>query len=186
MAIGTTLGILLRRLTENEERRFWTGQACAIAATVVAVYLAAYVGYDRALEYDQLVKDQSTHYLLSSMQAEVLDNLAAIDDIATRIETVSLPEQLGEEELEGYVWGLMAEQSETSRIPSAILTGTRRLYRDIRGFLDGLKTRQLAPLYVKNSLEETVKKYREETVPKTEAELARLKERLEDGGLPTE
>ncbi|MBN2427205.1 MAG: hypothetical protein JXK94_02590 [Deltaproteobacteria bacterium] len=50
----------MRRLGDTEGRCFWTGQLLSLVATVVAVYLAATLGYDKAVQYDQLIKDQNS------------------------------------------------------------------------------------------------------------------------------
>lgn len=183
MEIFGSLGQIARKLGNTEGRRFWTGQILSLVATVVAVYLAASVGYDKAMQYDQLLKDQDRYYLMQSMYDETKDNLFRITEIADKIGKVSNPEILGNTHIEDYVWNLMAELSETARIPSPILTGTRRFYRESSGLLESLKAYIPNPAFVKRRLEEVAARFRDETSPKIEKELARLRHKLEKNGL---
>ena len=69
----------IRRLgNTGDGSRFWIGQIMVIVSTVLGVYLAAYAGFERALEFDVLVNKRSAYHLITSLEAELKDNIKLI------------------------------------------------------------------------------------------------------------
>lgn len=171
-------------LVSTEERRFWVGQLLSGALTVVAIYLAAYVGYARAMQYDHLVDSRDRYHLMLSMSDELEDNLQTLEHTGEQIGKVSVPATLGQLELEQFVWELMRGSDQTARFPRDILTGTRRFYADVAALLHQLATHRARPEFVKTQLEEQTEAFRTDIQPKIDMELKRLADEVAAGGLP--
>src|SRR5215475_9152422 len=58
--------------------QFFLGQIFTILATILGVYLAGYVGFQRTLEYDRFVKAQARSDLLTATQEELKQNIASL------------------------------------------------------------------------------------------------------------
>ncbi len=58
--------------------QFIIGQIFTIIATVLGVYLAGYVGFQRTLEYDRLNDAQRRTNLMQALHAELSDNTARL------------------------------------------------------------------------------------------------------------
>src|SRR5215469_4020260 len=64
---------------------FLVGQIFAILATVVGVYLAGYVGFQRNLEYDRYQKAQQKSDLLTATEEELKQNVARLRKFNDRL-----------------------------------------------------------------------------------------------------
>jgi hypothetical protein len=58
--------------------QFLAAQFFIILATILGVYLAGYVGFQRTLEYDRFVKAQQRSDLLVAMHEELKQNVARL------------------------------------------------------------------------------------------------------------
>jgi len=59
---------------------YWVGHAVVIIATVVGVFLAASVGFKKAVDLELLTADRGTYYVAESLLAETQGNLAHFDE----------------------------------------------------------------------------------------------------------
>jgi len=58
---------------ENSKRaEFWMSHLLIIIGTILGVYLAASVGFEKAIEYELVKSDKDSYYLRSAMQQEQL------------------------------------------------------------------------------------------------------------------
>lgn len=65
---------------------YWIGHSFTVLATIVGVYLAASVGFKKAVELELLRADRGTYYLAQSLLGETQANLANFDGYIEKTE----------------------------------------------------------------------------------------------------
>jgi len=108
--------------------QFIVAQLFTIAATVLGVYLAGYVGFQRTLEYDRYVKAQQQSDLLNAVYSELKDNANRVRDFANRIDPTGA-ESVGEwPRLRLFVWRAAGQTTSAFDIPPEALAGMQEFY----------------------------------------------------------
>ncbi len=116
---------------------FLIAQLLTVASTIVGVYLAGFVGFQRTLEYDRLQKARAELQLLRGLHAEGTDNAsrlrAFIDD---RMVTSGAQPIYGDwPRLRLYLWRAAGQNPALFEAPSAALSGMQGAYADIEAIL---------------------------------------------------
>ncbi len=63
-------------MSENlKDVTYWVGHAFTVIATIIGVYLAATVGFSKALELEIIRADRGTYYLSESLYSELTYNI---------------------------------------------------------------------------------------------------------------
>jgi hypothetical protein len=111
--------------------QFVAAQVFTILATVLGVYLAGYIGFQRTLEYDRFVKAQQRSDLLTATQAELKQNIVRLQKFNER-----LPAEVGTgvyewPHLRLFVWQAAGRSSSAFDVPPQILTDLQALYEDL-------------------------------------------------------
>jgi hypothetical protein len=111
--------------------QFIAAQFFTILATILGVYLAGYVGFQRTLEYDRFVKAQQRSDLLTATQAELKQNILRLQKF-----TEGLPADVGTNVYEWprlrlFVWQAAGRSSSAFDVPPQILTDLQALYEDL-------------------------------------------------------
>jgi hypothetical protein len=117
---------------------FLAAQFFTILATVVGVYLAGYVGFQRNLEYDRYQKAQQLSDLLTATEVELKQNVARLRkfndrlpaDVGTGVQASEWPR------LRLFVWQATGRSSSTFDMPPQILTDLQALYGDLDEMLN--------------------------------------------------
>jgi hypothetical protein len=117
---------------------FLAAQFFTILATVVGVYLAGYVGFQRNLEYDRYQKAQQLSDLLTATEVELKQNVARLRkfndrlpaDVGTGVQATEWPR------LRLFVWQATGRSSSTFDMPPQILTDLQSLYGDLDEMLN--------------------------------------------------
>lgn len=121
--------------------QFLAGQFFTIFATVLGVYLAGYVGFQRTLEYDALVKARQQANLLASMQAELQDNTKRLRAFVPLMEKTQEGHGIYQDwpRLHQFVWNSSAQNPVLYDLPPGIITGMQSFYENI-GLMLGNET----------------------------------------------
>jgi hypothetical protein len=171
----------IRRLANpGAGSRFWIGQVMVIASTILGVYLAAYAGFERALEFDVLVNKRSAYHLITAMEAELKDNIEVNNKL---IKTVSKGQYdrtyfVRRAPMGHFVWDAMLETDKTFQVPAEIITGVRRYYQTINILREELASSKIQSKYFIQRVKEEHKKLEENVLPGIEAEKKLLVEML--------
>jgi hypothetical protein len=140
--------------------QFFAGQIFTILATILGVYLAGYVSFQRTLEYDRYQKAQQRADLLTATQAELKQNIARLQKFNER-----LPADVGTAVYEWphlrlFVWQAAGRSSSAFDVPPEILTDLQSLYEDLGEMLTNNDAREnFRHLTTSNVFERT--KYKE-------------------------
>lgn len=123
--------------------QFLAAQFFTIAATVLGVYLAGYVGFQRTLEYDRFVKAQQQTDLLNAIHAELRDNTARLEAFVNKIDP-SGAERLTEDwpRLRLFVWNAAGQTQSAFDIPPAALSGMQAFYGEVGDTLGNPRARE--------------------------------------------
>ncbi len=172
---------------ENSKRaEFWMSHLLVILGTVLGVYLAASIGFDKAIEYELVKSDKDSYYLRSAMQQELEDNLDNIDLWATDFLSGNARNYIGKPEqyqLEDFVWKTMQESAGTFEIPNNILTGIRRYYAHSRSNLEKMTRKNYAAHDDVNAMQVESENVRSELLPLIENDIEKLKLKVEKYGI---
>ena len=137
-----TRGMFIRMrgvLKTNDDGKFWIAQIFMLISTVVGVYLAASIGFDRALTFDQLVKKRAAYHMLITLEDEIDKNHQILYNFAEWSESVHImqAQRIDDEEIQNYyrskhdIWEAMQESSEMFLISPKVLIAVRE-YNDRR------------------------------------------------------
>ena len=124
--------------------QFLAAQFFTIIATILGVYLAGYVGFQRTLEYDRYVKAQQKSDLLTATREELKNNIARMQKFNER-----LPAEVGTglsntewPRLRMFVWQAVGRSSSAFDMPPQILTDMQAFYEDMGDMLNDAEARQ--------------------------------------------
>jgi hypothetical protein len=112
--------------------QFLLGQVFTILATVVGVYLAGYVGFQRTLEYDRFTEAQRQANLIQALRAELNDNTARLREFVPLMEKTQEGQPIYRDwpRLRLFVWGASSQNSALFDAPPAIVTDMQAFYED--------------------------------------------------------
>src|SRR5262249_46763861 len=123
--------------------QFFVAQIFTILATILGVYLAGYVSFQRTLEYDRYQKAQQRSDLLTATQEELKQNIARLQKFNER-----LPADVGTgvtewPHLRLFLWQAAGRSSSAFDVPPQILTDLQSLYEDLGDMLTNAEARQI-------------------------------------------
>ena len=124
--------------------QFLAAQFFTILATILGVYLAGYVGFQRTLEYDRFVKAQQRSDLLAAMHEELKQNVARLRKFNER-----LPADVGNNvhdadwpHLRLFVWQAAGRSISALDIPPQIMIDVQSLYDEVNDMLNDPEARR--------------------------------------------
>ncbi|MGB0087577.1 MAG: hypothetical protein WBP94_19645 [Rhodomicrobiaceae bacterium] len=123
--------------------QFILAQLFTILATILGVYLAGYVGFQRTLEYDRLSKAEQQANLLEAMHAELQHNLTRLREFVPALEKTQEGEPVYREwpRLHLFIWQASAQNSALFDAPPQTLADMQAFYEDIGGMLNDTSIR---------------------------------------------
>jgi hypothetical protein len=123
--------------------QFLAAQFFTILATILGVYLAGYVGFQRTLEYDRFVKAQQRSDLLTALHEELKQNVERLRKFNER-----LPAEVGTgvlstewPHLRLFVWQAAGRSTSALDVPQIIID-MQSVYDDVNDMLNDAGTRQ--------------------------------------------
>jgi hypothetical protein len=125
--------------------QFVLAQFFTILATILGVYLAGYVGFQRTLEYDRFVKAQQRSDLLTAAQEELKQNVARLRKFNERL-PAEVGNPVGETEwphLRLFVWNAAGRSSSAFDLPPEILTNFQAIYDDLGEMLNSAEAHSI-------------------------------------------
>ncbi|WP_215397502.1 hypothetical protein [Rheinheimera oceanensis] len=158
---------------------FWVSQISMIIATVMGVYLAAQQGLQQAVLFEQIQSDKNNYYLRQSLQHELSDNLVLIEKYTEQIKDISVHAvKRYSLVLDTFVWESMKFSPATLETPSALLSESRKFYREVNDIHGKIQTSFYSAHYGTKLLLEQVEHMRTSVLPMFEADTNQLKQAL--------
>ncbi len=131
-------------LTKIGGPQFLAAQVFTICATILGVYLAGYVGFQRTLEYDRYTKAQQRSDLVVSIREELKQNIARLHKFDQRL-PADVGTGLGNNDwprLRLFVWQAAGRSSSTFDLPPQVLADMQTFYEDMGDMLNDTEARQ--------------------------------------------
>ena len=124
--------------------QFIIGQIFTIIATVLGVYLAGYVGFQRTLEYDRLNEAQRRANLLQALHAELSDNTGRLRGFVPLMQKAQEGEPIYRDwpRLRLYVWGASSQNSALFDAPPRLITDMQAFYEDAADLMSSTSARE--------------------------------------------
>jgi hypothetical protein len=174
-------------VSTSKNREFWFSHAIILAATIIAVYLAASAGLKSAVQFELIKSDRDSYYMRSALLEELKDNLDNIESWGKEYRSGKAGEFIGKPDdfkLDTYVWTSMKESPSTFEIPSEILTNIRRYYRNTDIALAKMTSKKSSSSTVVDTMLEQSKDIRANTLELLEANIKSLKTKLQKLDVP--
>jgi hypothetical protein len=124
--------------------QFIVGQIFTILATVLGVYLAGYVGFQRTLEYDRLTEAQRQANLIQALHVELKDNAARLRAFVPLMEKTQDGEGIYRDwpRLRLFVWSASAQNSALFDAPPNVITDIQAFYQETADLLNDAAARE--------------------------------------------
>jgi hypothetical protein len=124
--------------------QFLAAQFFTIFATVLGVYLAGYVGFQRTLEYDALIRTRQQANLLTSLHAELKDNTQRMREFVPLLQKTQEGEGVYQDwpRLYQFIWNASPENEVLFDVPPGILSGMQSFYENASVMLNDQTARQ--------------------------------------------
>jgi hypothetical protein len=124
--------------------QFVVAQIFTLLATVLGVYLAGYVGYQRTLQYDQFVKAQQRADLLQALHAELKHNTGRLRDFVGQMQKTEEGIGISREwpRLRLYVWRAAGQTETVFDAPPQTLADMQAFYEDAGELLSDAEARK--------------------------------------------
>jgi hypothetical protein len=145
------------------DSRFLAGQILTILGSVLGVYLASYVSFQRTLKYNRFVRAQKRAALLAAAGEELKQNLASLHKFNERLPAESGSGVTDAEwpRLRLFVWNAAGHSSSAFDLPPGLLAGVQALYEDLTDLLNDRSAHQnFRSLTTSNIYDRTVFKER--------------------------
>lgn len=125
--------------------QFFIAQLFTIIATILGVYLAGYVGFNRTLEYDRFVKAEQQANLLQALHAELEDNTNRLKEFVPLLEKTMEGHGVYADwpDLNLFIWNASAQSPVLFSIPSGAPTGLQNFYGTMQKMLSNPTTREM-------------------------------------------
>lgn len=158
---------------------FWISQISMIIATVLGVYLAAQQGLQQAVVFEQIQSDKNNYYLRKSLQQELSDNILLIQDFTEQIKGIGAHNVKRHAiVLDTFVWESMKFSPATLETPPALLSESRKFYREINDIHNKILSSFYSIPYGSKLLLAQVEHMRTTVLPMFEADTNQLKQAL--------
>lgn len=118
--------------------QFVVAQFFTIFATILGVYLAGYVGFQRTLQYDRFVKAEQQTNLLTAMYAELKQNTERLRAFVPVLEKTQEGQPVYGDwpRLHLFIWKASAQNPSVFATPSQTLADMQEFYEDTGKMLD--------------------------------------------------
>lgn len=139
---GSALKGRLNQLDHRELRSsaYWLTNALMIVATVLGVFLAARVGLQQAIVFDEINGLKQSYNLQSTLADELAENLEVLRHYNSNYLSRALPQQellLNNPGISHFVWDTMKASPQTLETPGYFLNEVQRFYRTTERIIQG-------------------------------------------------
>lgn len=126
--------------------QFWVGQSFTIASTIVGVYLAGYVGFQRTLEYDAFLKARQQVNMLAGLETEMTENVALLTPLLERMETANTQGIAVQAPhwpvMRYYLWDAAAENEALFAVSPTLIAQMQAFYVETQALLEDERLRE--------------------------------------------
>jgi len=151
---------------------YWVGHSLAIVATILGVYLAASVGFKKAVELELLRADRGTYYVAQSLLSQTEANLQHFDDHFEKTKGKSrAKDKIVGMHLNDFVIESSKFSESTFELNPQVLTEVSQFYSNLRNAFD---------IYYPEKPEALIAAIKKETATMKDGPLQRLEKHVEE------
>lgn len=123
--------------------QFLVAQFFTILATILGVYLAGYIGFQRTLEYDRFVRAQQKSHLLTALHEELKQNVVLLRKFNDRLpaNTGLAVSPTDWPHLRLFVWQAAGRSPAAMDVPPQIMIDVQSFYEDVNDMLNDAEAR---------------------------------------------
>lgn len=162
---------------------YWVGHAIVIVSTVIGVYLAASVGFQKAVEFELLKSDRDTYYLAHAYHNEVIANAEVAEAFAKEFNGKAYFAEQNRPRFNRYVYETMKFAPSTFEIRPQILNAVAQYYSDVDDLINKLDARKLGKQVVLQRLNERSAEIKSTALAMLAEDVEAMKKRLNDSGI---
>jgi len=112
---------------------YWIGHTFAIIATILGVYLAASLGFNKAVDLELLRADRGTYYVAQSLLSQTESNLEHFEEYIEKSKTTNRTKDIiGGMHLNDYVIESAKFSESTFELDPQVLTEVSQFYSNVR------------------------------------------------------
>lgn len=162
---------------------FWIGQLVVVISTILGVYLAATVGFKKAVDLTLLTSDRNTFYLASSFEGEISSNTDKITSfMAEHAGSPFMPDGV-KLTLNQFVFETMKEAESTLELDPLVVNGVSSFYLEAGDIIERLNAKALNKGSGFKRLRTLVDDLQASELPQLQATVEKLREGLVDAGI---
>jgi len=151
---------------------YWIGHTFAVVATIVGVYLAATLGFKKAVELELLRADRGTYYVAQSLLSQTEANLEHFDEYVAKAEGKSrIKDEIKGMHLNDFVIESAKYSDSTFELDPQVLTEVSQFYSNLRNAFD---------TYYPDKPEALIVVVKEETAKMKDGPLQRLEKHVQE------
>ncbi|MEE9405210.1 MAG: hypothetical protein V3V20_09975 [Algisphaera sp.] len=162
---------------------FWFGQMVVVICTIVGIYLAATLGFSKAVDLTLLQSDRNTYYLANSFQGEIDSNLSEIGTFLTEHGDAPFMPDNASIKLNHFVFDTMQFAESTMELPPAVINGVSTFYLEAGEIMTQLNAKQLNKQSGFTRLQTLIDELKADELPKLNQTVSTLKQKLADAGI---
>ena len=116
---------------------YWIGHSLTIVATNIGIFLAASVGYKKAVELELLRADRGTYYVAKSLHSQTEANLLHFDEYLEKTRGKSrIKDEIKGMQLNDFVIESAKFSESTFELDPQVLTEVSQFYSNLRAAFD--------------------------------------------------
>lgn len=173
----------LRRLDHGELRSsgYWLTNFLMIISTVLGVYLAARVGLQQAIMFDEISDLKYSYNLQTALADELTENIAVLRQYNGGYLSRTLPQDelvRANPGISHFVWDTMHHSPQSLETPGYFLNEIQRFYRAVQRIITARERNQYSALQASQSLTEQLDHLEQRVLPRLRQNIARLGQTL--------
>ena len=161
---------------------YWVGHSFAVIATIVGVYLAASVGFKKAVELELLRADRGTYYLAQSLLSQTQANLENFEEVIEKTEGKNIiAGEVEKMHLNDFVYESAKFSDSTFELEPEVLTEISQFYSNLQAAFDAYYPEK--PRSLLNAVKVETDKVKDGPLQRLEEHVAELHDLCERQGL---
>ena len=161
---------------------YWVGHFFAVIATIVGVYLAASVGFKKAVELELLRADRGTYYLAQSLLSQTQSNIENFEVTIEKTEGQNIIKgEVEKMHLNDFVFESAKFSDSTFEIDPQVLTEISQFYSNIQAAFDAYYPER--PRSLLDTVKVETAKVKDGPLQRLEKHVEELRELCESQGL---
>ena len=174
----------LRQLDHGELRSsgYWLTNFLMVISTVLGVYLAAKVGLQQAITFDEISDLKYSYNLQTALADELAENAAVLRQYNSSYLSRALPQEellRNNPGISHFVWDTMKSSPQSLETPGYFLNEIQRFYRASQRIITARERHQYSALQASQLLTEQLDCLEHQVLPRLRNNIARLRQALE-------